>query len=260
MSETLGSNGIEDVLSSVRRLVSTEVRPRTLSRDLGMERLLLTPALQVTSDPPIPAPLILTQRSLEPAQVLRLETPVGDVPEALGVAAVDVVSSTAPEPLVLDAEIGQFDDLLMAEPVMPASAQDGLIAEMSPLPEAELQIVDGQWEDAIWSEAEPQLSEVALGVEEAEVVLPEPEAVLQSVDAPGAETLTAAQAEFNDSENLTGGRGNSLATLDEAALQDVLRALIREELQGALGERITQSVRKLVRAEVNRALTARSLD
>jgi hypothetical protein len=36
--------------------------------------------------------------------------------------------------------------------------------------------------------------------------------------------------------------------------------MIREELQGALGERITRNVRKLVRAEINRALIARDLD
>ena len=36
--------------------------------------------------------------------------------------------------------------------------------------------------------------------------------------------------------------------------------LIREELSGTLGERITRNVRKLVRAEINRALTARDFD
>ena len=48
--------------------------------------------------------------------------------------------------------------------------------------------------------------------------------------------------------------------LDEAALHEIVRNLIREELQGALGERITHNVRKLVRAEINRALAARALD
>ncbi len=35
---------------------------------------------------------------------------------------------------------------------------------------------------------------------------------------------------------------------------------MREELQGKLGERITQNVRKLVRREVKRVLEARNLD
>jgi hypothetical protein len=54
--------------------------------------------------------------------------------------------------------------------------------------------------------------------------------------------------------------GTPLAVLDEAALQEIVRQMIREELQGALGERITRNVRKLVRAEINRALVARDLD
>ena len=48
--------------------------------------------------------------------------------------------------------------------------------------------------------------------------------------------------------------------MDEAALQEIVRQMIREELQGSLGERITRNVRKLVRAEINRALVARDLD
>ena len=48
--------------------------------------------------------------------------------------------------------------------------------------------------------------------------------------------------------------------LDEAALQEIVRQMIREELQGSLGERITRTVRKLVRTEINRALVARDLD
>ena len=47
---------------------------------------------------------------------------------------------------------------------------------------------------------------------------------------------------------------------DEAALRDLIRDLIREELQGSLGERITRNVRKLVRAEIARAMSMRDLD
>jgi hypothetical protein len=47
---------------------------------------------------------------------------------------------------------------------------------------------------------------------------------------------------------------------DEAVLRDLVRDLIREELSGTLGERITRNVRKLVRAEINRALTARDFE
>lgn len=48
--------------------------------------------------------------------------------------------------------------------------------------------------------------------------------------------------------------------LDEEVLRDMIAGVIREELQGALGERITSNVRRLVRREVQRALTLRDFD
>ena len=50
------------------------------------------------------------------------------------------------------------------------------------------------------------------------------------------------------------------AFLDEEALRDIVREMIRQELQGSLGERITRSVRKLVRAEINRAFASRDFE
>ena len=46
---------------------------------------------------------------------------------------------------------------------------------------------------------------------------------------------------------------------ENAALRRLVAELIREELQGELGERITRNVRKLVRREINRAIAADSL-
>ena len=47
--------------------------------------------------------------------------------------------------------------------------------------------------------------------------------------------------------------------IDEDVLRPIVAQLIREELQGELGERITRNVRKLVRREIKRALAARDL-
>jgi hypothetical protein len=81
------------------------------------------------------------------------------------------------------------------------------------------------------------------------------------VPAPAAaEDRGAAEPTDTASPSLFDKDGNPLTVLDEDALHDIVRQLIREELQGALGERITRNVRKLVRAEINRALTARTLD
>lgn len=48
--------------------------------------------------------------------------------------------------------------------------------------------------------------------------------------------------------------------IDEEALRDMVSEIVRAELQGDLGERITRNVRKLVRREIHRALTAQDLE
>ena len=50
------------------------------------------------------------------------------------------------------------------------------------------------------------------------------------------------------------------ALLDEESLRELVADIVRQELQGALGERITRNVRKLVRREIHRALTAQELE
>jgi cell pole-organizing protein PopZ len=47
--------------------------------------------------------------------------------------------------------------------------------------------------------------------------------------------------------------------LDEESLRELVADIVRSELQGALGERITRNVRKLVRREIQRALAAQDL-
>jgi hypothetical protein len=48
--------------------------------------------------------------------------------------------------------------------------------------------------------------------------------------------------------------------LDEEMLRDMVAEIVRAELQGELGERITRNVRKLVRREIHRALAAQVFD
>ena len=46
---------------------------------------------------------------------------------------------------------------------------------------------------------------------------------------------------------------------DEEMLRDLVGEIVRAELQGALGERITRNVRKLVRREIHRSLASQEL-
>ncbi|MEQ6248581.1 hypothetical protein ABMC89_06810 [Sulfitobacter sp. HNIBRBA3233] len=68
------------------------------------------------------------------------------------------------------------------------------------------------------------------------------------------DTARAADADEEDTLTLDDG------LMDEETLRDLVSEIVRAELQGALGERITRNVRKLVRREIHRALTAQDLE
>ncbi|MFK7752752.1 MAG: hypothetical protein AB8B51_09390 [Sedimentitalea sp.] len=63
-----------------------------------------------------------------------------------------------------------------------------------------------------------------------------------------------------DDPSETEGLSVDEAILDEESLRELISDIVREELQGALGERITRNVRKLVRREIHRALTTQDLE
>ncbi|WP_299964304.1 hypothetical protein [uncultured Roseobacter sp.] len=48
--------------------------------------------------------------------------------------------------------------------------------------------------------------------------------------------------------------------IDEAALRDLVAEIVREELRGHLGDRITLNVRKLVRQEIRRMMATRDME
>lgn len=54
--------------------------------------------------------------------------------------------------------------------------------------------------------------------------------------------------------------GIDLEGVDEETLRDLVAEIVRQELQGELGQRITRNIRKLVRREIHRALLSRELD
>ncbi|MEM9032753.1 MAG: hypothetical protein AAGB18_08905 [Pseudomonadota bacterium] len=56
------------------------------------------------------------------------------------------------------------------------------------------------------------------------------------------------------------GRSFDATEVDEEQLRDIVAEMVRAELRGVLGERITRNVRKLVRREIHRALLTRDLD
>ena len=85
---------------------------------------------------------------------------------------------------------------------------------------------------------------------------------LDATDIP--ENFVAEEPRSGEEADSVGTMGDFMAdgddVLDEDALRDLVADIVRQELQGALGERITRNVRKLVRREIARALASQDLD
>jgi hypothetical protein len=75
------------------------------------------------------------------------------------------------------------------------------------------------------------------------------------LDASGGEAPASEKAMAEDDDWQLQGD-----VLDEDALRDMVSEIVRQELQGALGERITRNVRKLVRREIHRALASQEFE
>ena len=376
MSEPLSTNEIEDVVSSVRRLVSPEARPRTLSRDLGMDRLILTPSLRIVAEQPGSGPTVVKLETVakksragarkakaaktpvaaamadaddlpdtgavwnppapslaemalraEEAELIIGDDKVAPVPPktadrkaksgtgAVGKAAADpkpkkeaaVVASAkavkkttartgAPvaEAVVEEPEAAPVAEVpavpkavrskaakVKPDETRPTSAKPAATTTASPAL-VEAKPVDAKparkpvaaklVPDLAVAEAAADPALPVLDLVEPVAVRAEPEVAFLPVDVPAIEpaegTLAEAVAKPAEADPLAGeagsfltdGEGNPISILDEDELMQILRRVIREELQGVLGEKITRNVRKLVRAEIARALTAQTLD
>jgi hypothetical protein len=323
MSEPLTSHEIEDVLSSIRRLVSEELRPGARSAapsaaapaapvaDAG--KLMLTPALRVVPDS---APM--AQDAVPEVQAAPLAPPADAYDDegwnqaaataaGQGAAAeehpVEVVEPPAaqasvaeppswPEPQtevwedgteILWSSAGSVDEPVEDETDVIAPAEAAPVAH-GHWSAQDLPGVDWVQEETDWVEPEPMpfvahprksaladdpLARAWADRAEAEVRAelggaaarksPAADAAPTEAPRPDAPRQEAPrpEPEAQSGPGLFDGDGPEI---DEEVLRDIVRDIIREELAGTLGERITRNVRKLVRVEINRALTAREFE
>ncbi|WP_316300698.1 hypothetical protein [Aliisedimentitalea sp. MJ-SS2] len=122
--------------------------------------------------------------------------------------------------------------------------------------------------DHVW-EADPLVVEESQMVEpeepepepESEPAEPVQEAAPEPESEPDSEPESAADPQLaRDLDPTPELFADSDAVIDEETLREMVAEIVRRELQGSLGERITRNVRKLVRREIHRALAARELD
>lgn len=219
---------IEDVLSSIRRLVSSDERaPRaevtvTPQVESDEEKLVLTPAQRIDPEDQLNSN---TSRGSEEDLV------TGD--DENQIQAFRSGRRLEAHVAEVEAVVAQQDDEWEPDGASDEAYADNLI---SPFP---------------WLQgAEPEADQVEIVQDEEGTSYPE--GTLHLGESRSTLKASADTDEFNwvfeDAE------------IDETALRDLVSEIVRQELQGALGERITRNVRKLVRREIQRALLAHRLD
>lgn len=264
MAETVETIDVEDVLSSVRRLVSEDhrtVRKPEAAVAADADRLVLTPALRVaeaveaSSEP---------EQSAADAGPMSLESKIAALEAAIGRRADnwEPDGSEMPRPQSWEDVTGV--PFVHHEPEeLGADAEDAEV-----LDEPEIDLEAGAAPEPADAVAEPEPA--ADAVELADMVAPEEpgdrkpgqpaEEDQEAHEEEEPETLaameTAETPEDDDFETLLA----DAPEFDDEALRDIVGRIVREELQGALGERITRNVRKLVRREIHRVLASYEID
>ena len=285
MSNPVTNADIEDVLSSIRRLVSEDVRPQVAPPVAqGMGRLVLTPALRVMenhgfqdddgdaepqtdhagddifqSADDLPRPEWVDaeelrgvelddtgRRNLE-ARIAELEAVISDTGGAweqdgeegsanAGGALESLPwdgSLAEPEQMIEEAPFQEVEDYTVSATITQFSVPDEFAAAQAPGEISEVLEVEQDFEP----------------------------------DDYETDALTDDTPEFvaYDDNRATEEASEEVAVTQDVVLdEDMLRALVaeivREELQGKLGERITRNVRKLVRREILRALASQDME
>lgn len=280
MTDRMTNIQIEDVLSSIRRLVSDEHRiaqpAQAPAPAAGLEpvpRLVLTPAFRVPADARPPSAATGPAAS-EPESSAAQST--GDVPDAVSASAIAVVAPARRDPdeesadPPLEVRIAELEALLAAEPQHGFEPDEGEAFDMAaPMPWD----VSEDDDEGVQPPRKPRVhrTESAEDVPEARFFDDTTEAVeLVQADGPapdfstepdpGAAPATLAwtlraplMPEPEDDDKL------DPAEAEAEALRELVREVLREELQGEIGARVTRNLRKLVRAELARALAARGI-
>lgn len=274
MSEPLSSTEIEDVLSSIRRLVSEDMRPLPRAAATAAvvgEKLILTPALRVVQDDETATNPATPMFVAVPRVQLSLPERAADPePSVLGLVVASVGAAVDAQPEDWEAETGDpqpvtgfhseasfqsRDWALPAPPIVEPPVVEPVQSE-PPL------VAVGHFEMVAEAEVEADLPGWAQhedGAEPPDAADPvihgsiEPDPVwADAAEASVIASLTEPEAEPDD--------GFDGMRFDEDVLRELVRDILREELAGRMGERITRNIRKLVRAEIARTLATQNFE
>lgn len=280
MSDPVTNVDIEDVLSSIRRLVSNGPDASGPKDKTKSDKLVLTPSLRVDetnapdesaadeiapgdeqaagAEPEHPEPddhraepeAVSDMAATEPATGQEagegLDRPERDGPEADASETDDAeidrflgegTSALGAQAAEFEEEVAQREDQWEPDGVSDDAYAGGAVASV-------------EWQDATEDDADDEFSTSSdPDMEPAdEATSYSFERVWETVEDDGRRAAPGTDFDFDD------------AVIDEDSLRDMVAEIVRQELQGTLGERITRNVRKLVRREIHRALTSQDFE
>ena len=259
MSEPVTNAEVEDVLSSIRRLVGETKRPQQVQIEGEQhpdetEMLILTPQLRVASGHDV--------LKLMPEDAV---TPVGEWYEFEEPPLPEHIRPTPDthiipqDPAEAPLELAEQDLQQTSVEVKRTSKAEfmELSAKIAALETAIAKTVD-QWEpdgtdSDDYSGTQPPAMTWQDNVELDGLGKP----VAQTVPFP--QVVREQHASVEDAETVLEAALDE-QVIDEETLRAMVADIVRSELQGELGERITRNVRNLVRREIHRALVSQSLD
>ena len=225
MSDNVANVDLDDVLTSIRKLVADRDGGAPLPDD---GKLVLSEALRVVAEDDALSQTPVTDKPKSGP------TTAGNLAATIALLE-DAVSGSGSFDLDVEAETDNFPNAGPAFFRSAKAAEDRAEAakriEETP-PEATLAFVPQD----TGTPADP--APLKLSEAEAVVAAPKSDATANSLQAP-----VSIDDEVPDEDEDV--------ILDEDTLRDMVRAIVREELQGNLGEAITRNIRKLIRKEIH---------
>ncbi|MBI6630319.1 hypothetical protein [Pontibaca salina] len=224
---------IEDTLSSIRRLVAEGDRHRSDVAEADRsheEKLVLTSALRVADDSD------QTQGQSEQTIPLVLNQPIPSDPALSN-------EKDAPE--------AHTDDFARSSDHPPQTRSFVALSSRIAALETAIAETDDQWEP------DGSVGDDYAGTDVGTVTL-RPDANT------GGDSPTTPQASAPDDAIRPDAQPDLTAVtdalMDSESLQKLVSDIVHKELQGEAGQRITRTIRKLVRREIQRAMAAQGLD
>lgn len=263
MSDPVTNAQVEDVLSSIRRLVGNNKRPDVaVAKAPEADRLVLTPQLRVQDTSVLrlePEDVVADgESSAAPRELLVKNTEEFSIAPGVDEFTYADLMSPSSEKFGDETETAEEEenDAPDFRTSRPTSSSD-LSAKIAALETAIARTSD-QWEpdaddeDDYAGSRSPSLrwqEDVDLDARGTPLTI--------KPLAPAESTVEVDGSEIIDEEALRDLVGDIVR---EELSSDLVAQIVRAELQGDLGARITRNVRKLVRREIQRAMTARELD